>query len=358
MYEHNLKPYFQILSLVIEQRLDLEARQHLSPKFWGLAKISLQYLDSKYLDISGSMRHTPLVRYTKPSQPNFLETVVCDTITSFLKLKSPNVARKYELLYLFIAHLLILPNISLEDRARQSPCLDKALTKDLQTRFLPLVFTALEEVQTYSYPIDIDGHIFLDLVAFFLENPSMPCSQAVGKMATAQLTSIWKRCKLPSVDLSTLVTSYSHLPSAYPKTVDDHRTLGVLPFQNDLFDELLSDVHVDVDDRVKLNQSAQLNFSQTFTESQHWHNHRRPILPKHLGGKDPTPTASQEWLRRRLLRREQNFVNQLERQAQTLTGALGKTLQRIVITSSSGPVRSMNERNYQVCLFNNVFIAE
>ena len=126
----------------------------------------------------------------------------------------------------------------------------------------------------------------------------------------------------------------------------DTQTFGVLPFQNEVFDELLSDVRVDVDsESQEHDNNVHLEFSKGFNESQHWHNHRRPILPKHLGGEKAPP--KDQWFRSRELRRDQRFMAQLERQAPTITGTFGKGLQRIVITVSS---QSLDKRDSEVAL--------
>ena len=335
----------QIISLVIEQRADPNARQYLGTKFWEHVKISLQRLNSISSDQSP---YLPLALYTQPIQPaeaNVLESVIHETVSSIVDQGLQLEGGTAELLYIFMAHILLLPGIPIENRAQPSLQFDAKLTNQLRTSFLPIVFTTLNETQAKHSPIPIDGRIFLSLLSFFLEHPALSSSQAIGSVVSEQLAAIWKAHKLPVVKLSHLATIWQ--PAVLELApASDTQTFGVLPFQNEVFDELLSDVCVDVDsENQEHDNNVHLEFSKGFNESQHWHNHRRPILPKHLGGEKAPP--KDQWFRSRELRRDQRFMAQLERQAQTITGTFGKGLQRIVITVSS---QSLDKRDSEVAL--------
>lgn len=67
-----------------------------------------------------------------------------------------------------------------------------------------------------------------------------------------------------------------------------------------------------------------------FNDTRHWHNHKRPLLPKHLGGEAPAANAT-GWQRKKKLRDDQRYMKTLHDQAATLTGASGAALHQIKI---------------------------
>ena len=86
-------------------------------------------------------------------------------------------------------------------------------------------------------------------------------------------------------------------------------------------------------------EEAHLEFSTVYEDTQHWHNHKRAILPPHMGGSDNIRPMD-ERQKRRQLRSEQRFMSKLQWQAETLTGALGTPLQQMVIPSAAQAQRS------------------
>ena len=114
----------------------------------------------------------------------------------------------------------------------------------------------------------------------------------------------------------------------------------MLPFSDPLFDEELATIDIDVDEEESDDEEdAQLEFNTLYSDTQHWHNHKRAILPAHLGGSDSIGPMD-ERQKRRQLRSEQRFMSKLQWQAETLTGALGIPLQQIVIPSAAAARKS------------------
>jgi hypothetical protein len=67
-----------------------------------------------------------------------------------------------------------------------------------------------------------------------------------------------------------------------------------------------------------------------FSDNQHWHN-QKSILPSHLGGAKAKPANS--WLAMKMLRKNQQFMFNLQMQAATITGASGSVLRQLIIPS-------------------------
>ncbi|CAL1698804.1 unnamed protein product [Somion occarium] len=334
----------KISSLVIEQRQGVDARGQLKAKHWQRVEQALVALNSEETRIRGGSLPISLHHFSTPTQQGTIETVVSNVLSAFLALKPRREVGTPELLFAFVAHLLLLPELPIQDRARPTPNLGDSLNERLLSKFLPLIFTAVETVQATDHPLDIDGRVFIELLLFLMQHPDMPLSEAVGEEVANQLTMLWKLHKLPSANFASLAPRYPH-PAPEARDSEEPETFGVLPFHNAVFDDLLSDVYVEVDEQEEQSGAAQLEFSQAFVDLHHWHNHRRPVLPKHLGGDNPKP--ANQWQRMRQLRRNQNFMAQLERQANTLTGAFGKTLQRLTITGSSDSTNRRNEQHAQ-----------
>jgi hypothetical protein len=100
-----------------------------------------------------------------------------------------------------------------------------------------------------------------------------------------------------------------------------------------------------------LDSAPKFNFGQgvLFSDTLHWHNNKA-ILPRHLGGEDTKP--KNEWHRRRTLKSEQRFMATLQRQAGTLTGALGLSLAQIVIPSVGSRPNKLKGKSHLVSAVN------
>lgn len=98
-----------------------------------------------------------------------------------------------DLLYLFIIHCLILPTLSVSERARDLDALDPRLLEMLCQTFLPSVFRSLETtVSTHQTFVDCDGRIFASLLRYVLSEPDSPIGQLVGHAVCVRASEIWK----------------------------------------------------------------------------------------------------------------------------------------------------------------------
>ncbi|KAG2142339.1 hypothetical protein DEU56DRAFT_793643 [Suillus clintonianus] len=273
------------------------------------------------------------------------------------------------LLAVFIIHVLLLKNASIQDRARRLVPMKPGLFTLLTKSFLPRIFRATEAViVTTDTSIDIDIRVFLSVLRYLSEHQAQSLTEILGPTVAKDAEDIFSELKLPHLDFSRL--SVFFLPDdLYKMPVP----LKLLPFTNRVFDEELSVVHVaaegvtrpnpvervasigeesdEWDDSSTSDESAddlpsarspQIKTSREdtlFSDTQHWHNHKMAILPKHLGGDTATPMT--EWQRSRKLRSDQRFMKNLHDQASTLTGASGAVLEQLKIPTVAS---LMNQR--------------
>jgi ATP-dependent RNA helicase DDX60 len=238
-----------------------------------------------------------------------------------------------ELLFAFLAHSILLETVSVEDRAQHIAPVHSGLTKVILNNFLPAIFLAVENaVSSCGAFCRIDGRIYLALVHFLMDNPTIPMHELLDISICDRVQNLWSRFNLLPVDFGALATRFPNSSSTPQNAVVVPKALRLLPFDNTVFNSELSSVQITCEDENDeiLDAAPQFNFGQgvLFSDTHHWHN-SKAILPRHLGGEDSKP--KNEWHRRRILKSEQRFMATLQRQAGTLTGALGASLAQIVI---------------------------
>ncbi|KAG2105879.1 uncharacterized protein F5147DRAFT_761885 [Suillus discolor] len=271
------------------------------------------------------------------------------------------------LLAVFIIHALLLKNVSVQDRARRLPSMKPDLSTSLTESFLPHILRATEAVIVANdASLDIDIRVFLCILRYLSEHPAQSLTEVLGPTVVKDAEDIFFELKLPHLDFSHL--SVSFLPDdLYEIPIP----LKLLPFSNRVFDEELSAVRIvtegitegvtrpnpvepvassgeesdEWDDSSTSDESdvvlppARSSQNKTskedthFFDTQHWHNHKKSILPQHLGGEATAPMT--EWQRNRKLRSDQRFMKNLHDQASTLTGALGAVLEQVKIPSAA-----------------------
>ncbi|KZP15484.1 P-loop containing nucleoside triphosphate hydrolase protein [Athelia psychrophila] len=218
------------------------------------------------------------------------------------------------LLFLFLAHCL--------ERALHLATIDPTLSSSIINNFLPAVFLAIESnALSSSAAFDIDGRLFITLVDFYIRNNAQSTEKLFGTLISARLAAIWSHLELEDQDFRTLIDCSPPVQETAPR-----------PNRNSVFDEALSIIKVNVTDRNSDigGPAPKFDFGQgvLFADTSHWHN-SKAILPRHQGGEDSKPIDEKH--RRVLLKSEQRFMTNLQRQAGTLTGVFGARLQQIAI---------------------------
>ncbi|KAK0440413.1 uncharacterized protein EV420DRAFT_1133707 [Desarmillaria tabescens] len=290
-----------------------------------------------------------------------------------------------ELLAAFLLHIFSLPELPLKARIQSPIEVQSDLQDTLRQSFLPwLFFLASSVLQKATVGLDIDLHIFFVLLQYL--SRGTPLASAVHADIIAQAKNIWPGEHFPDhfsclkaftfeqpdppspvpLPLSTLsngaALQSSTVPSSIASTTSDsdeeddwendsdleawdasdsesktsppepilistsQTQTQLLPFSHPVFDKALPSIKIPTagDDR-PLKSSEFLNFSVLFSDTRHWHNSKKIIAP---GEKAPVVN----W---RVLRSNQRYIANLQRQAETLTGASGRGLQQITITVDS-----------------------
>ncbi|KAJ6557124.1 hypothetical protein B0H10DRAFT_1967384 [Mycena sp. CBHHK59/15] len=234
-----------------------------------------------------------------------------------------------ELLYLFLLHAAILPDLSLPERAQSCSSLNLDLTVLLSRVFLPEVFFLASPL-----PFDIDGRVFASLISAVITHRSQTLPDIVGPAAYEKVQAIWIHTSLPNPDLSALCARHVASPANKPPTPAQALLVyKLLPFNHRMFNSILfPDTVEDKEEDAPRESAARLDFGIPFSDTRHWHN-SKSILPSHLGGEDQQKVLT-ERQRQRQNRKNQRFMTTLQKNAATLTGALGASLQQIIIVSA------------------------
>ena len=319
------------MSFVYEQRLDSDPKSRFSNAFWLAVQNAASSLAAHENNARAEVPISPLQR-RDISQITDTPARFLQGVTQFLDLRQKHFSA---LLHIFVAHMLFLPSLDLRERARPRVFLPSKLVGILTRDVLPKMFLALENVASVS---DLDGRIFAALLDSVLRDDTTPLQALIGPDLEAVLDKLWATLKLPSPDYGALRAQFPASPSVEGTSETQTPTLSLLPFHHPLFDEELATIKIDAEKQSSDDEdeepSAHLEFNTIFSDTQHWHNHKRAILPPHLGGNDSTAPMD-ERQKKRQLRSEQRFMSKLQWQAETLTGALGTPLQQMVIPSAA-----------------------
>ncbi|KAJ7157241.1 hypothetical protein C8R46DRAFT_1004148 [Mycena filopes] len=228
-----------------------------------------------------------------------------------------------ELLFLFLLHAALLPDLSLAERAQPRQRLAPPLTELLSNSFLPKAFFLAS-----SLPFDVDGRIFISLISAVLAHPLGP-ADLVGRDAYEETLAVWNLLSLPIPDFAAFRARHPPVPDTTVLIpAEDRPTHKLLPFNHPVFD--FSSV-VSLDSFVEEDEPASgphLDFGVPVSDTKHWHN-SSSILPSHMGGEDYKVLDERQRFRQN--RSNQRFMTTLQKNAATLTGALGTSLQQIVI---------------------------
>ncbi|KAF8146445.1 hypothetical protein K438DRAFT_507113 [Mycena galopus ATCC 62051] len=233
-----------------------------------------------------------------------------------------------QLVFLFLLHAAILPELSLLERAQPSQALPLKLMDLLSNIFLPKMFFLASHL-----PFDVDGRVFLSLLSTATMDPLIPLPDMVGPTVYEEVRAVWSHLSVAMPDFSAFRRRYggrTDSPRAPAETA--RRVYKLLPFTHQVFNfdsVFLPDTSVE--ETPTSTSSSHLDFGIRFSDTTHWHN-SKSILPSHLGGEDHKVLDERQ--RRRENRSNQRFMTTLQKSAATLTGALGTTLQQITIVSA------------------------
>ena len=259
-----------------------------------------------------------------------------DAAKAFLSATSgANASLRRTILWVFLAHSILLRSLSLELRSQPEASLPPALVSTLTKHILPDLLTAFglsipDELTTQP---PVDGRIFGLLLAQLIQPNAVP-EKVLGADAYKTTQALWSSVTSDVVDFSvlkTFVTNSACVPKAPAPEFDD---FPLYPFDNQVFNEAFESVAVTTRSSTSLDAVPppllEFGGESIFTSCQRRRT-ERVVPPKHLGGDDGKPKDRKG--RERMLRNNQRFMRNLERQAKSLSGAKGAPLEQEVITT-------------------------
>jgi hypothetical protein len=333
----------QIFSFVLEERFGLETRKSFPASLWNAVRDGETELEN---NLGKQTSHVPLapLRVTPPDLNglDFLLKGVLDYLVTH-HTEFPHLF--WELTSLFFLHIMILPTLPLSERACPHEVLNEDLVAMLVGTFLPRINPVMTAfISKTNRFVEIDGRVFTRILCYAIFNGhfrSNALTELVGPGISSRLETVWRSVDAPPPDFMKLSTYFPNRvdSKSLSTTSDEGATLfTLLPFHNHIFDEELAVVHVTVSDEDQAPSSTYLEFCQgtPLTDTKHWHQNRRSILPKHLGGEGwkGADERSRQWR----LRREQRSMVHMQRLSASLTGASGSVLQQMFIPSTGRKV--------------------
>jgi len=252
------------------------------------------------------------------------------------------------ILWVFLAHGILLRSLPLELRSQAEPSLPPVLVSTLTRHILPDLLTAfglcLPNELTTQPPID--GRIFGLLLAQLIQPNAVP-SKVLGAETFKTTQAFWSSVTSDAVDFSVLKT-FSTGPAGVTKSpAPEFDDFPLYPFDNQVFNEAFESVAVTTRSSTSLDAVPppllEFGGNSIFTSSTRRRT-EKAVPPKHLGGDDGKPKDRRA--REKMLRNNQRFMRNLERQAKSLSGAKGAPLEQEVITaiSQGGTASGRNTR--------------
>lgn len=329
----------QIMSFVFEQRLDSDPKSRFTKVFWLAVSNATSSLSAE----EGRLRLNNTPSTLLSSHSIGYQEAPARLLRNLAATDILQRAHHSTFLQIFVAHMLYLPQLDLNERARPAVHLDSKLQDDLTDVFLPRVFLALENLVS---PSIVDGRVFAALLNAILIAQDTSLSNLLGDEISSQVDALWQSHNLLPADYAALHRQFLACDEVQVSSSSGQPPLSLLPFSHPVFDEELAPLQLNTDEENDGEEASHLEFNTLYSDTQHWHNHKRAILPTHLGGSHPMGPMT-DWQKKKQLRSEQRFMSKLQWQAETLTGALGIPLQQTAIPSAKS--RSASAPKAEVC---------
>ncbi|KAG8870515.1 hypothetical protein FRB97_009692, partial [Tulasnella sp. 331] len=280
------------------------------------------------------------------------------------------------IIYLFIAHVLLLSRLPISDRAQSYPLLHLKLQEGLRQTMLPILFERLADGLPVLTPsereivrLDLDGRVFLHLLHFVIAKPSAKLDELVGAETSREVEEVWEAIlgrggEPRQIDLSALQARFPN-PSDAPmkQSITEGETfLKVLPFHNEAFAEHFSAINIEVQDEGDPGPSpvTQKSFANLQVGGQPTEHTRKKVAIQQpgaqvakqnkwgaaaaVGGRNSQKRETDEdWARIRREKKRQRQMASLMKHAQSLTGAKGAPLEPIVIAPTGITLAALAE---------------
>lgn len=236
---------------------------------------------------------------------------------------SSDSSKQQEFSHDVLAHIALIHSLPLSARSLQhTPALDDYANLlsslcDQATEILSSPYWS-QYHQEKDSECDIsdvfDGRLF-NVVSNGLDFSSMP--ESMQKKFAALVASLKSVCDV-SVDSVKTDSKGLDASSLDAPPTESTGNISVLPFSNPVFDQHLKSIRLGIDDNAS--EETSRPSARVFQEVTHWHNAKRPIQPK-----TPTVVSPRDELRAR--RRNQKYMDEMQKYAASLTNSVGRALE-------------------------------
>lgn len=174
---------------------------------------------------------------------------------------------------------------------------------------------------------------------------SSSLEELVGSEIYEETAALWATLPShPSIPDATVISqNFPHDPSAsIPPIIAIPASTTLLPFSDPSFDSHLSLVHVATSTSSTLATSQnRLPSSTVFNDASKWH-YAKPLLLTHLGSPPPPKVPLLGWQIKKKAKAEGRFMAQMQKNASSLTGALGGALKQTSIPVVGNRAKTKN----------------
>ncbi|KAH7332992.1 hypothetical protein B0J17DRAFT_771475 [Rhizoctonia solani] len=245
--------------------------------------------------------------------------------------------------FVFLAAQLAMVSMSTQQRALHRCLVHKELVEYLESDFYPAMFRHLANNLTGStfFP-DLDGNLFLIMLKSTLKTQKRTPEKIFGADLAGAISSAWVAAGLPLPTLDSLPSRLVNAKQRFPAVSEPE--VELLPFSHPVFDQYLPHISTMEDDYDSDEQCTRIEAlcDEPFLDEKRWN--RDKSFPSDNPGGNENRAPLSNWEKMKKLRREQRFMANLQRHAQTLTGAKGQPIKRIVIVESTASAASSVSR--------------
>ncbi|KAF8749234.1 P-loop containing nucleoside triphosphate hydrolase protein [Rhizoctonia solani] len=250
--------------------------------------------------------------------------------------------------FLFFASQMALGSMSMQQRAVELCVIDQELSDYLKAEFYPAIFRHLGTrlLKAEFFP-DLDGNLFMVLLNCVLKSPNVALGALVGEGLAQDVSSAWTSAGLSIPNLGELLSQYAFTEPKPVKTAPAPR-YELLPFSHPIFDEYLPSITtISETSRPKIFMRTRVEAlcDEPFMDEKHWHNDKS-ILPKHLGDRRPS-SPYRLGKDEKVEKGATVYGKLLQRHAQTMVGAKGQPIKRIVISEATTSLGASGSRHEQ-----------
>ncbi|KAF9737049.1 DEAD/DEAH box helicase [Paraphaeosphaeria minitans] len=236
----------------------------------------------------------------------------------------------------FLRHTALISGLSLQERLVSAAGLDEKVKESLEV-FCEEASTILasedwaDNMEAWNCRCDVADLVDGRLLSACLQDAAIGVNDVYRTLTQA--------CEALGAGISSndiaasngTATATSHTPQS-----TSSESYAVLPFSNEIFDPHLAPVQLEIDRVGDLEDATTANI---FREISHWHNHKRPLDPKLREEQLAKSEKQKFWTRKR----NQWFMDEMQKYAQSLTNTVGKSLDPETITTGGRPVKPIAE---------------